>query len=814
MKKTLLLCSLLLFTCISLQAQVPKYVMLEHFSNTENAQCATKNPDFYNLIDANTNEVHHITFYPGVPEAACIFFNDNVVDNTQRKDYYGISAVPTVVAQGTEIPAATDLMTQTQLNPYLNQTTYLDFDIDIESMGVYQEVSVKVWTEAPIVGNTDALVLFAYLVEDTLNFNTSNGETIHYNVMRQKIYAPIFDNFIPAPPGNGVNYTSGFTPDPTWDMSRLHVIAYVQDTVTNEIIQSGASNDPEPLQVSIAQIVDETCSGSMDAAVFSDIMGGCAPYNCSWVDASGTVISNMCDLQNVPGGSYTLVVGDDCGNVESQGVNLNIPSPLFINSNVQNSEDTLDNGSITITIGGGSPPYDTDWTSVTDPYFGATNTTVLTNLPPGAYIINLSDNNGCMYTDTITVFQEFGNLDCSYVATEPLCFNEQTGSIDVTVLNAVPPVIFNWDDGFVVEDPVNLAAGVYVVTISDALNQQCVLSCVVTEPDPVLVSVITEPDNDNSCDGTAQLAVTGGSPPFIYEWSTGETDLSIDSLCAGDYWGQATDINGCVGVDSFAIAQSSTFLSIFEDEFNSISCFGEVDGSIQTTITGGTPPYSFTWDPPGLSATEDAVDLDVGTYTLTVTDAAMTSEMMTWTVVEPEELIITDIITTPVVSDDSGIICSGTAWGQYTGGTPPIDFQWNIGQTDSIATGLSDGVFNLTIVDANLCTATQQFLIGTSTDASDCVTSILPINETNVVIMVYPNPTIENAFVRVDLPESVEMVYSVYNSDGRLVFEIEETFIAGTNELELDVKNWPRGTYYVQMSSEKFYGSEVLILSE
>lgn len=131
MKKTLLLCSLVLISCISLQAQVPKYVLLEHFSNTENAQCALKNPDFYNLIDANTNDVHHITFYPGVPEAACTFFNDNVADNSQIRDYYGISTVPTVVAQGTILPSAADLMTQTQMNPLLGQTTYLDFDIDI-----------------------------------------------------------------------------------------------------------------------------------------------------------------------------------------------------------------------------------------------------------------------------------------------------------------------------------------------------------------------------------------------------------------------------------------------------------------------------------------------------------------------------------------------------------------------------------------------------------------------------------------------------------------------------------------------------------
>ena len=222
-----------------------------------------------------------------------------------------------------------------------------------------------------------------------------------------------------------------------------------------------------------------------------------------------------------------------------------------------------------------------------------------------------------------------------------------------------------WIPGLQSTDTVyNLVAGIYTATVIDSNN--CETQAIVELIQPDSLDLTLSPTNI-SCfggdDGILDLTVSGGVPDYIYDWSTGEVDEDIDTLTAGDYTVFVTDLNGCLDSISTTLTEPIAPVSLEESHVD-VGCFGESTGSIDVSVAGGTPPYTYLWS--NSATTEDLSDLIAGTYSLTVTDSLGCTEFLSVDISEP--LAPLSVILSPV-----DVLCTGDSTGSIdalvSGGT-------------------------------------------------------------------------------------------------------------------------------------------------
>ncbi len=166
----------------------------------------------------------------------------------------------------------------------------------------------------------------------------------------------------------------------------------------------------------------------------------------------------------------------------------------------------------------------------------------------------------------------------------------------------------------------------------------------------VLLILLSETHMDATCngvnDGSIDLTILGGVPPYTIDWDndgTGDNDDAedISGLAAGDYTVSVTDALSEVQSITVTISEP-TVLASTETNVD-VSCFGAANGTIDLSITGGTAPYTIDWDNDGTGDNDDSEDLSglaPGDYTVLVTDANGWSTGLTVTISEPEDLCI------------------------------------------------------------------------------------------------------------------------------------------------------------------------------
>lgn len=195
------------------------------------------------------------------------------------------------------------------------------------------------------------------------------------------------------------------------------------------------------------------------------------------------------------------------------------------------------------------------------------------------------------------------------------------GSIDLTVSGGTPPYSFLWSDGRQIEDIDSLKAGTYIVTVTDKCSQTGKDTFIVTQPEPdALALTITGVDVSifDGSDGAAYASVTGGVAPYQYNWSDGSCSKDITGLSAGVYYLMVTDSKGSSVHDSIVISQPGPEDIIIRVNVTPPTGTGLNDGAIDVTISGGYPPYAFSWSDG--SNQEDLFNLVTGSYVLVVTD--------------------------------------------------------------------------------------------------------------------------------------------------------------------------------------------------
>lgn len=497
-------------------------------------------------------------------------------------------------------------------------------------------------------------------------------------------------------------------------------------------------NEPPAITATFA-ITDANCNGNNDGAIDMTVSGGLSPYTYSWSTGATTE-----DISNLSAGTYGVTITDanGCTNNFTQAVTepsglaatavaSTLPGGTSISCNGAND------GSIDLTVTGGTQPYIYNWSN------GA-NTEDLNNLSAGSYTVSVTSNNGCIVTAN-AIISEPAAINATltpqvYVGGNNIsCGGYNDGSIDLTVTGGVTPFTYTWSNGYYTEDISSLTAGNYTVSITDANGCTTMESTTLTEP-AGMTSTITSPalgggyniSCANGNDGSIDLTILGGAAPYTYEWSNYASTEDLANISAGSYQVTVTDGNNCVLNDSITLTEplvlvTTTVISNYPSGTN-ISCYGSADGSIDLTVTDGTPPYSYNWNTNTVN--EDLNNIPAGIYTVTITDANGCTKIESDTLTEPAEFQVT--LTSPTFPSGDNISCNGFNDGEIDltayGGNTPFTFAWSNGASQEDLTGLMAGNYTVTITDANGCVLTETITLTEPVPFTASITSTTNAN--------------------------------------------------------------------------------------
>ncbi|MBK9638032.1 MAG: SprB repeat-containing protein [Bacteroidetes bacterium] len=436
--------------------------------------------------------------------------------------------------------------------------------------------------------------------------------------------------------------------------------------------------------------VNGTCNASNGSVTV--IAGGGTPgYTFLWNTGSSSQV-----ISGLAAGTYTVTVTDLASCTQSFSVvigNTGAPQSSIV-TNTPVSCFGGGNGSLDITVTGGTPTYTYSWSN------GA-NTQDISSLIAGTYTLTVTDQNFCVNTNSFVVTQPT-IITLSATSSSVLCNGDATGSIDLTVSGGTPTYNYLWSNGETNQDPTGLVAGTYTVTVTD--NNSCTRSqsFVVSQPSTLTASTSTTQSGCGVSTGSATATPGGGTPNYTYLWNTGATTQSITSIPAGTYTVTVSDANGCTVVQNASV--TSTNAPVISNVVNTpVSCFGGNDGSLNITITGGTPTYSYSWS--NGSSSEDISTLIAGVYTVTVTDINSCSVSASYTVTQATQVSGTAVLTSPNCNGGS----DGTIDLTPSGGNSVYTYLWSNTATTQDLSGLVAGTYTVTITDGNLCTGTASF---------------------------------------------------------------------------------------------------------
>ncbi|MCF8464269.1 MAG: PKD domain-containing protein [Flavobacteriales bacterium] len=272
-------------------------------------------------------------------------------------------------------------------------------------------------------------------------------------------------------------------------------------------------------------------------------------------------------------------------------------------------------GTVTITSAGGHPNYTYSADGIN---YSAINS--VPGLPAGNGVVFAQSgaNSGCMETIPITISQPT-QITTSITGTDPTNCTVGNGTANLTVNGGTTPYSYLWSTGSTVQNPTNLVAGLNTVTITDA--NQCTATTSITLGNPPGITASISNGTDVSCnggnDGSASLTVNGALAPINYSWSTGSTQQNPTNLVAGTNTVSINDANNCTAQASVVLNEPTP---IFPNAYaNYVSAVGACDGGGFTNPSGGTPPYTYSWD--NGQTTQIATGMCIGPHTITVTDA-------------------------------------------------------------------------------------------------------------------------------------------------------------------------------------------------
>jgi hypothetical protein len=386
-------------------------------------------------------------------------------------------------------------------------------------------------------------------------------------------------------------------------------------------------------------------------------------------------------------------------------------------------------------IRAGAPPIRFDWCN------GSTQPQ-LVGLSDGQYCLTISDNIGCAYVIEEILIESPPPFELGVAAIGSiLCHGDSTGFIELNVRGGSPPYNFDWIGQDVAEQNIyNLPAGTYQLLAQDANSCPLDSTFTLAQPPPIQVNIQTQAQSSCSGGMITQLSgqISGGMPPYLFLWSSGDTAITIPNPAPNDYILSVTDANRCQAESPSVKVQAFTPpFQIESFQVSNVSCHGAADGCVIVKISGGSNRYTYHFSDGFIVADTNAdsigrCGLSPGNYKVTVTDlnTGCTAMSVTVPLTQPPALFFKrdSIKAVTCFGGEDGAIYTTT-----TGGLAPYFYTWFnsafdlVGNTPDV-TGLPGGQYTGYLTDSNGCTATVTGTVPTSsTRMRDTLAVVQPV---------------------------------------------------------------------------------------
>ncbi len=445
------------------------------------------------------------------------------------------------------------------------------------------------------------------------------------------------------------------------------------------------------------------CNGACDGTGNVSFTGGVGVPTFSWMPGlqSGNTVNSLC------AGSQTVTITSNGSCVNVITFTLTEPAILTSVTSATNSNCGQANGKMCSVVGGGTAPYSYLWCN------GVT-TLCNNNVTAGACSFTVTDANGCTALSSGLVNDIAGPVVSVTGFTNVSCFNGTNGAATTTITGGVGTYNILWTPSLLTTSTVaTFSAGLHNITVTDGAGCVGTASVQITQP-AQLVSAIGSFTNVTCAgftNGAATMLVNDGTTNYTYLWTpSAQTSSLMVGVGANTYTCNVIDANGCTTSKQVVITEPQPLI-IAASSFSNVSCFGGSNGQISTTIQGGTPIYTYTWNPVQSPSGPFLSGLTAGGYSLSVSDANNCTTGANFNIIEPSALTstYTSLPATCGLSNGSATVTVG-------GGTPLYNISWNTGpiQNGPIATNMQGGpAWIAAITDAKGCTITQTVNVAT-----------------------------------------------------------------------------------------------------
>ncbi|MBL7894748.1 MAG: gliding motility-associated C-terminal domain-containing protein [Bacteroidia bacterium] len=470
---------------------------------------------------------------------------------------------------------------------------------------------------------------------------------------------------------------------------------------------------PTQLTASITGIGNASCAGYNDGFATVAPAGGTPAYTYSWLPIGGSGST----ANNLTAGTYTAVITDAMGCTANAIATVTQPAALQSTLTTANVTcNGLNNGTGNVAYSGGTGPYTFLWLPTLN------NTSTVNNLPPGTHTIQITDNLGCITTQTALITQPAA-LTAVVSASNSNC-TQANGNACVVAGGGAGGYTYQWTGNPLFTNSCinNVVAGSYTVTVTDANG--CTASGVALINDIAGPSVVVTATTPVSCfggsNGSANVSISGGVGTISILWShLAQTVANVNNLPAGFHSITITDGAGCVASASVNITQPTLLVSAISN-VTMVTCSGANNGTATMLVNGGTPAYTYTWTPSSQSSSV-AVSMGPGIYTCAVSDANGCTTSQTVNISQPNPLQISSFSVTNLSCFNNN---SGQVNTTIIGGSPAYSITWSPAQpANPIITNLPAGTYSLTVTDTKSCSVSGVYIVTQPTQLTSAATA-------------------------------------------------------------------------------------------
>lgn len=351
-------------------------------------------------------------------------------------------------------------------------------------------------------------------------------------------------------------------------------------------------------------------------------------------------------------------------------------------------------GTASVSITNGSPPYSFTWTPT------GSNTASTSGLSAGIYSLSAQESNGCIKSGTIQIMQG-PPFTATVSSQDETCLGASNGSAQIAVSGTLTPFSYTWSSNSINTSSSisGLISGTYSVSAINSAGCQVTKTFTIQNGPPLTATIITQDETCIGNDGLAEIQINNGNAPYTYSWSAGTSNTSINSsLPSGNYWVSATSSEGCSISKTFSISQTNSIsLNILTQNE---SCLGASDGSATVSTTNTTIPVTYTWMPMGITNVTSISSLPPGTYTVIAKTNGGCQGSSSFS--------ITAGIPLQVTINSQATSCYGAKNGSVeiliNSGVAPYTYTWSPGGSSSNTLNmLSSGIYTVSYTSNNGC---------------------------------------------------------------------------------------------------------------